>query len=133
MSKNGPGHKFNLTEKRLEFIFKELNNQATLPTIANKLGIHYKTLSSKLIEMGIDIKEMRNTGRQSLRQVMFETIFNIKDEAKRVQMGLAYLEKYPIIDIEEDNSKALDEEIAKKILDELSASAKKKTFIIETE
>jgi hypothetical protein len=90
------GKEFNLTEKRLKELHDLLADQHTLVSIAMKWGIHKNTLSEAVKKAGIDWRRIRNGGKMSMRAMLFGSIMSIEDEAKRIEAGLKYLDRYPI-------------------------------------
>jgi len=120
----GAGHRWTVTKKRRDDIIKMFMEQHTIDTIALHYGITRQTLTRKLKDEGIDSKALRNAGKQSLRQALFNTIMMIPDEDKKVKAGLDYLNRYPIQDDDDtptlaDDTKS-DDAIRLQIISELS-------------
>jgi hypothetical protein len=118
------GTSFNMTEKRKARAIDMLRNQYSVGSIATEFGIGYKTLLGLFKKEKMDHKAIRMSGLNTLRADTFRSIGVIKDDSKRVKAGLEFLDRYPIQDDEVDDevkdSGNSDEDIAKKILLELS-------------
>jgi len=121
------GHSWTLTRKRKREAMKLFaEKQYTLRSAALEMGIDWRVLRKRLEEEGIDYKELRNKGRVALRASLFTSIMNIEDEAKRVDLGLKYLDRYPVdehMDDEGVSTKAVDEAV-NKVISELTFDIK---------
>ena len=114
------GHAWNLTADRLKLSLKMLNKQHTVSSIAIHFGIKHSVFSAKLVECGVDAAAIRNSGRLNMKAMVFTSVMNIKDDAKRADAGLKFLTQYPV-DVD-DAIVAVDdtEDIKREILNELS-------------
>ena len=134
----GAGHRWTMTKTRRDEIIKMLIEQHTVSTIALHYGITRQTMLRKLKKEGIDAKDIRNSGKQSLRHVLFKAISLIPDEDKKVKAGLDYLSRYPIVDDDDDDSNLADdtksdEAIRLQIINELSEPFVGSNTSIDTE
>ena len=114
------GTNFSLTDKRKRKALDMFKSQHTLKSVATEFGIKYETLQTHLVKHGIDYKAIRSSSLQSMRSMLFESVYGIKDESKRVSAGLQFLNQYPIIEDEVVlDDKPTDSEILLKIRKEL--------------
>jgi len=93
---------WNMTEKRKVECLKMLGMQHTVNSVAQHFGVCRQTLAGELVKCGIDAVDVRNNGRLSMRAMLFNTVHAIRDDAKRVAAGLAYLDRYPPVDVDVD-------------------------------
>lgn len=115
------GTKFNLTDKRERKVISMLKQQYTMTAIALHFGIHADTLVGKLKDAGINPGTIRNTGKLDMRAMVIGSIYSIKDDSKRSDAALRFLNQYPIVDEDEAvvDDKPTDSEILSKIRKEL--------------
>ncbi len=116
------GTKFNLTDKRERKAISMLKQQYTVEAIALHFGIHADTLSRKLKDAGINPGTIRNTGKLDMRAMVIDSIYSIKDDSKRSDSALRFLNQYPIQDedtMTDDTVTKTDTEILDNIRKEL--------------
>jgi len=111
--------KFNLTPKRVDTIVKALHRGDTVGNLAFGFGIDISTLSTKLVEAGIDSRVVKNGGRLAMRKALFDTVMGIRDDGKRAVAMMAYLDRYPVVDDEVVDVIDVEVDVAQLILDEL--------------
>jgi len=123
--KKGSGHKWSLTANRKMLIIDMLKKQYTLSSIAAEFGVSQETISKALKKDKINWKAIRMSSLNRLRAEVYESIYKIDDDSKRVKAGLEFLDRYPIQedeDEDEDNGSSKGDVIkdaANKILEEL--------------
>jgi len=115
-------HKWNLTARRKTEALKQLTEQVTVPALAAHFRISRQTLSKELKLAGIDPNIIRDNGKSNMKRMLYNSIFNIDDEAKRAQVAIQFLDKYPLREdkVEVADPAIVAAEISDKILAELN-------------
>jgi len=116
------GKRWQLTEKRLKYVLKQLELQMTISSLAIEYGIKDETLSKRLKEAGIDADAVRKSGIAKLRKTTLQRIMNIADDKDMATVALKYLSKYDDTQVK-DTTTAVTVDInsaASQVLDDLS-------------
>jgi len=82
-----------ITSNRMAIAKKIAYNQGSMVSASKATGLHYVTYMRRLGKLH---KQWNKEGLYGLRSSTFTSIGDIDDDSKRVDMGLKYLDRYPI-------------------------------------
>jgi len=117
------GKKWQLTEKRLSFVMKQLELQMSVAAIAIELDVDEDTLHKRLKELDIDHRVVRSAGIAKLRKTTLQRIMNIADDKDMATVALKYLARYDDSVLVEDKSTNVSISVtdaAKQVIEDLS-------------
>ena len=97
----GSGTNWNLTTERIKYVQKQLHAQSSLTLIASHLGVSLSVLSAKLVEAGIDWKQVKRDGLHDLRKRMYSLIGSQTTEKDEFDAGMKYLARYEKLESDE--------------------------------
>ena len=110
-----------ITKNRMTIAKGIAMKQGSMVCAANACGITVKTYRSRL---GAEHKQWALEGLYGLKVLAYESISEIVDGSKRVDASLKFLERFPIVDVDDTatitTGKTSIAEIQLKILAELS-------------
>ena len=118
-------HKWNITDKRREYIVKQLRKQSTLQLIwsdAFKSEVTYEVFVSHVKKAGISWKEENRNGMLGLKKRLFDLTSTQITEKDEFDATLKFLSRYEKLDEDTDDTAndTVDVDIRLKIMNDLN-------------